>query len=135
MTSRATRLASYAYLADYLAMGLWLPASALYLTRWVGLSSGQVALGGAIAGVIGVAAGSITGRLADRHGVRRVGVAAYLAQGMAMLCMALVTGFGTLLIVWTMMFCGMFAVRAVRVAILARVGGSERVCLRARVQG
>lgn len=65
--------------------GMFYTTSALFFTRSVGLTPGQLGLGLAIAGVCGVVAGPPLGWLADRWGSRRVLMAAITAEGIAML--------------------------------------------------
>lgn len=52
--------------------GMFFTISALLFTRVIGLSTAQLGLGLAIAGVFGIVAGVPCGRLADRFGARRM---------------------------------------------------------------
>ncbi len=73
--------------------GLYYSVSALYFTRQVGLSAGQLATGLAAAGVAGMLAGIPFGRLADRVGHRRLLYLLGPLQGLAVLSYAFVDGF------------------------------------------
>ncbi|MGC4770552.1 MFS transporter [Micromonospora sp. DT44] len=69
--------------------GLWLVASALFLTRSVGLSATQVGVGLTISALVGVLASTPSGYLADRVGPRGVQVGGLIAAGV--LTAALIT--------------------------------------------
>ncbi|MET8525143.1 MFS transporter [Micromonospora sp. NPDC005172] len=69
-------------LVKTIGRGLWLVASALFLTRSVGLSATQVGVGLTIAAFVGVLASTPSGYLADRMGPRGVQVGGLIAAGL-----------------------------------------------------
>lgn len=70
---------------DSVGTGLFLAGSAVYLTRFVGLSPAQVGVGLSVSGGVGLLTMVPCGRLADRFGPRRVlaGISAWRAAGFA----------------------------------------------------
>src|SRR6187549_1441524 len=72
--------------------GLWFTIWALYLTRVVGLSAGQLGGSLAVAGVVGIALSLPGGALADRLGARRVSVAINLVRAVSCLAFLAVDG-------------------------------------------
>lgn len=126
------RALSATFLVDGVGTGLWLAANILYLTGPVGLPTGQVAAGLSIAGVVGLAGSVPLGRVGDRYGLRRVGVALHLVQAAAMVGYALLGSFPA----FVLTSCGfMLAQRggnAVRNALLgASVPTDDRLRVRA----
>lgn len=73
-----------ANLVNTIGSGLYLTGSALFFTRVIGLSSGQVALGLGTATAVGLALMVVCGRLADRIGAKPVYLALLLLQATAM---------------------------------------------------
>ncbi|GAB2918974.1 MFS transporter [Micromonospora polyrhachis] len=73
------RVLTLATLVRTVGRGTWLAASALFLTRSVGLSVGQVGLGLSVFALVGLVASTPMGYLADRHGPRRIQIVALLA--------------------------------------------------------
>ncbi|GAA3386094.1 MFS transporter [Cryptosporangium minutisporangium] len=72
--------------------GLWFTIWALYLTRVVGLSAGQLGASLAVAGLVGIALSLPGGAVADRLGARRVSVAINLIRAVACLAFLAVDG-------------------------------------------
>jgi MFS family permease len=81
---RVTRWLAVQTLVNTFGNGLFFTASAVFFTRSVGLSAGQVGLGLTIAGACGVAAGIPLGHLADRVGARRLLVVLSLAEAVGL---------------------------------------------------
>jgi MFS family permease len=81
---RVTRWLAAQTLVNTFGNGLFFTASAVFFTRSVGLSAGQVGLGLTIAGACGVAAGIPLGHLADRLGARRLLVVLSLAEAVGL---------------------------------------------------
>jgi MFS family permease len=73
-----------ANLVNTVGSGMYLTGSALFFTRVIGLSSGQVALGLGIATAVGLGLMVVCGKLADRVGAKPVYLALLLLQAMAM---------------------------------------------------
>src|SRR3954470_9620047 len=90
---RTARVLALASLVDATGTGLFLAGSALFFTRVVGLSVGQVGLGLSIAGIAGFACTLPLGALADRAGRRRSLVGLYLVRAAGYCAYILVTSF------------------------------------------
>ncbi|MEU2429986.1 MFS transporter [Streptomyces sp. NPDC007861] len=102
--SPGLRRFAYANLINTIGIGLYLAGSALFFTRAVGLTPGQVALGLGVATAAGLALMMPLGRLADRYGVKNVYVVLLVVQAAAMaaftvadsyalfICVAIVSG-------------------------------------------
>jgi MFS family permease len=72
-------------LTSAVGIGAWYTSWALFLTRSVGLSAGQVGLGLTVAGALGLVGSTPMGWLADRLGAREVFAALLAIQAVAML--------------------------------------------------
>lgn len=103
MTSRLvphdpmTRRLTLATLVNTFGNGLFMTTSALFFTRSVGLSVGQVGLGMTIAGGFGVAATVPAGHLADRWDPRKLFVVLALIEAAGMLSYSRVHSMATFL--------------------------------------
>ncbi|MET9619947.1 MFS transporter [Streptomyces sp. NPDC006464] len=112
--------------------GLFLPVSALFFTRSVGLAPTQVGLGLAVAGLTGLAAAVPIGRLADRVGARGTYAVALLGQAAATASFALVHSLWTFVLVSTVAALAERGGSAARGAVIGAMGeGEARVRLRA----
>ncbi|MFC6017364.1 MFS transporter [Plantactinospora solaniradicis] len=76
----AARILTLASLVNTIGRGVWLTATALFLTRSVGLSVAQVGVGLTITAAIGLLASTPMGYLADRYGPRGIQLAALVAS-------------------------------------------------------
>ncbi|MFG1658278.1 MFS transporter [Micromonospora chersina] len=85
-------------LVNTFGTGLFLTVSALYFTRVVGLSAGQVGLGLTAGGICGVVAAIPAGRAADRWGSRRVLIALYVTEAVGMTAYTQVHRFSSFLV-------------------------------------
>src|ERR1700710_2927831 len=72
--------------------GAWYTSWALFLTRSVGLSPGEVGLGMTVAGGVGLVSATPLGWLADRAGAREVYASLLALQGAAALAYLAVGG-------------------------------------------
>ncbi|GAA0254317.1 MFS transporter [Cryptosporangium japonicum] len=72
--------------------GLWFTIWALYLTRVVGLSPGELGVSLAVAGVVGIVLSLPGGAIADRVGARRVSLTINLVRAVACLAFLRVDG-------------------------------------------
>lgn len=128
----APRVLAVATLVNTLGNGLFFTASALYLTRIVGLSVRQVGVGLTVAGIVGLFANVPAGRIAEITGPREVLVFTQIAAGGFMAAYAFVHSFW----VFVIMACGELlstnAANAVRNGLIATaVAGEDRVRTRA----
>ncbi|MGW1073101.1 MFS transporter [Streptomyces sp. NPDC002537] len=115
--------------------GLFLPLSALFFTRSVGLAPSRVGLGLAVAGLIGLAAAVPIGRLADRYGPRGTYAVTLLVQALATASFALVHSFWAFAAVSTVAALAERGGSAARGAVIGGVGAGEaRVRLRAMLK-
>ncbi|MFG2116793.1 MFS transporter [Streptomyces sp. NPDC048718] len=115
--------------------GLFLPVSALFFTRSVGLAPAQVGLGLAIAGMIGLAAAVPIGRVADRFGARGTYTVTLLGQAAATASFALVHSLWAFIVVSTVASLAERGGSAARGAVIGGVGvGEARVRLRAMLK-
>jgi MFS family permease len=80
-------------LVNNIGNGMFLPGTAVFATRIVGLRPQQVGITFALAGVAGLVAAATTGGLADRFGARRTALAAYLLQAVVYLLYCVVRSF------------------------------------------
>ncbi|MGW1916494.1 MFS transporter [Streptomyces sp. NPDC002076] len=99
--SPGLRRYAYANLINTIGIGLYLAGSALYFTRGVGLSAGQVASGLGLATGVGLALMMPLGKLADRYGAKRIYVALLITQALAMAAFTVVDSFTAFLCVAT----------------------------------
>jgi MFS transporter len=95
---RVTRQLAVQTLVNTLGNGLFMTVSAVYFTRSVGLSAGQVGLGLTVAGGFGVAAAVPMGQLADRWGAKRMLVALYAAEAVGLVGYMVVRSFAAFLV-------------------------------------
>lgn len=115
--------------------GLFLPVSALFFTRSVGLAPSQVGIGLAVAGLIGLAAAVPIGRIADRFGPRGTYAVTLLGQAAATASFALVHSLWAFIVTNTVAALAQRGGNAARGAVIGGVGqGEERVRLRAMLK-
>lgn len=115
--------------------GLFLPVSALFFTRSVGLNPTQVGLGLAISGLIGLAAAVPIGRVADRFGARGTYAVTLVGQAAATASFALVHSLWAFVVVSTVAALAERGGSAARGAVIGGVGvGEARVRLRAMLK-
>ncbi|MEV2218642.1 MFS transporter [Nocardia vinacea] len=128
--SGPARTLACAILITAIGNGLYLAGAVLFLTRSVGLSGTDVGIGLTIAGVTGLGAGPAVGHLADRFGAREVYLVTLTAEALATGSLALVHSFAAFVVVAAAVDIAEQGSRAVRGALIARVGGPERARLR-----
>jgi Major Facilitator Superfamily len=108
--------------------GLWYASWAIMLTRTVGLSADQVALGITLGGLAGLTAGVPVGRLADRFGTKPVMVVASLARAAGMGGYVFVHHFGAFLVVAVLATMADRSSAGVQVALVTSMTeGAERM--------
>ncbi|MEV5764284.1 MFS transporter [Micromonospora sp. NPDC052213] len=112
--------------------GLWLVASALFLTRSVGLTATEVGVGLTVSALVGLLASAPTGYLADRLGPRGTQVAALVAGGALTAALVTVQSFAAFLAVGAATALADAADRGARGALIAgSVPADQRVRTRA----
>jgi hypothetical protein len=121
-----------ATLAGAVGFGAFTASSAIFFTRFVGLSPGQVGVGVALAGTFGLVGAVLVGRFADQVGPRGVLVVLSLVQAGLFLTYAMVHTFGAFLVVVCALTLAERGAKVVRNAVIAQVAvGRERVRLKA----
>ncbi|WP_169811332.1 MFS transporter [Nocardia anaemiae] len=128
--SGAARALACAVLITAIGNGLYLAGAVLFLTRSVGLSGTDVGIGLTIAGVAGLGAGPVMGHLADRFGAREVYLITLTAEALATGSLVLVHAFAVFVVVAAAVGIAEQGSRAVRGALIARIGGDGRARLR-----
>lgn len=119
-------------LVNTVGRGTWLTASALFLTRSVGLSVSQVGLGLTITALVSLVASAPMGYLADRLGPRGIQLTALLASGVLTAALVAVRSFPAFLVVGVLMAVADAASRGARGALIAgAVPADQRVRTRA----
>jgi MFS family permease len=97
--SRVGRRLAFIALVDAIGSGLYYTGAALFFTRYVGLSAGQVGTGLTIAGLAGLVFALPVGMLADRVGCGRVLIGLQLCRAVCYAAYCGVTGFGPFVVV------------------------------------
>lgn len=127
-----SRVLTLGTLVKTVGRGLWLVASALFLTRSVGLSATQVGIGLTISALVGVLASTPSGYLADRVGPRGVQVGALFAAGTLTIGLIAVRSFPTFVLVGAVTALADAVERGARGALIAgAIPADERVRTRA----
>lgn len=128
----AARVLALSTLVNTVGRGVWLTASALFLTRSVGLSVTEVGLGLTVSALVTLAASTPAGYLADRRGPRGIQIAALVACGGLTATLVLVRSFPAFLAVSVALALVDAAVRGARGALIAgAVPPDQRVRTRA----
>ncbi|WP_330440169.1 MFS transporter [Micromonospora sp. NBC_00821] len=126
------RVLTLGTLVKTVGRGLWLVASALFLTRSVGLSATQVGIGLTISALVGVVASAPSGYLADRVGPRGVQVGALFVAGTLTVGLVAVRSFPTFLLVGAATALADAVERGARGALIAgAIPADQRVRTRA----
>ena len=126
------RVLTFATLVRTVGRGIWLAASALFLTRSVGLSVGQVGLGLSVFALVGLVASTPMGYLADRYGPRRIQLTALVAGAVLTSLLVTVRSFPAFLAVGIGTALASAAYRGAQGAVIAgAVPADQRVRTRA----
>ncbi|WP_052707519.1 MFS transporter [Streptomyces rubellomurinus] len=121
-------------LVDSVGFGINLLTLPFFLARVVELPAAQVGLVLSVGGAVGVWAGVPVGHVADRLGLRRVLVCAYLLHVVVAAVTPFARSFGTAAaVVGLTSFC-FEGSRAVRHAVIARTAGPQRATFRAQLR-
>jgi predicted MFS family arabinose efflux permease len=128
----ATRTIGWAILVNCLGSGAFLTMSALYFTRVVGLSAGQIGAGLGVAGLVSMATGVPIGHLADRLNARTVQVGMLLVMSLLTAAFLVTTAFWQYVVLVTAIRAMDRGVAAVAGALVAGVAqGADRLAARA----
>ncbi|MEV6283668.1 MFS transporter [Kribbella sp. NPDC051770] len=128
------RLAA-AQLVSSVGDGAFIVTSALFFTRVVGLSTGQVGLGLTIAWLVGFLTGVPLGHLADRCGPRVVAIVLALATSLSVASFLVVRSFPLFIVAAIAYASSQTGLTAARQALLAGlVSPAERTRIRATLQ-
>ncbi|EFE75805.1 MFS transporter [Streptomyces filamentosus] len=129
-----SRRVALCQLGDALGYGVNLLALPLFLVQIVQLPPLQVGLAFSVGGLAGVWAGIPVGHIADRRGLRQVLVGMYLFHCAVAASAPFVDSLGTAAVLVCLTSFAFEGSRAVRHAVIARLGGSERATLRAQLR-
>ncbi|GAA4054027.1 MFS transporter [Nonomuraea soli] len=133
MTPR--RVLALAQLTNSFGDGAYYVTSALYFSRIVGLSAGEIGIGLTAAWAVGALAGMPLGHLADRYGPRRMAVALALVTAASVGFFLLARSFWAFLAVACVYATAQTGLSAARQALLAAlVPPAERTRVRAVLQ-
>ncbi|MFJ7629777.1 MFS transporter [Streptomyces sp. NPDC097595] len=125
-----------ANMVNALGTGLYQTVSALYLTRSVGLTAGQVALGISVGAAAAVVAGIPLGHVADRRGPRNLLVLTFLVQCLGSVCLTQVRSVPAFLAVSVLTGVSLAGTRGAQGALIAQlVPADQRVRTRAVMRG
>lgn len=113
-------------LVNTVGKGLWVTASALYLTQVVGLSAGEFGLGLTAASLVCLVASTPMGYLADRRGPRGVQIVSYALMALLTAAMLLVDSFAAFVALSAVTALVDAAQRGARGALIAGALPAER---------
>jgi MFS family permease len=128
------RMYALSNLVNSFGFGLILPAMALYGTRVVHLSSGQVGLGMTIAAVIALVTSVPMGDLADRYGPREMVSAGLVIQCLAALSYLFIGNFAEFLVVSTVDMVSFGGLVSADATLLRRIGGEDAAAFRSSIR-
>ncbi len=127
-----TRLLAIATGVNTAGRGVWLTASALFLTRAAGLTATQVGVGLSVAALVNLVASAPMGYLADRYGPRGIQVGALLTSGLFSVALITVRSLPMFILIATGSALADAAYKGARGAVIAgAVPATERVYTRA----
>ncbi|MER5891085.1 MFS transporter [Streptomyces sp. NPDC001941] len=125
--TRESRIIALNALVGSVGTGMFLAGSALYFTRFAGLSETQLGLGMGIAGVVGLATTVPVGRLADRFGPRNVLLVVVLWRAIGYLAYLNVDGFTEFVVTASLLYVMDRAGQPLNQALVGRlITGTER---------
>jgi MFS family permease len=133
--SGPVRILAVGGLARTTGFGILISVSALFFTRSVGISAGQVGLGMTIAAACGMLASVLAGHAADLIGARNTAIVIVIVQGFAVSAYALVGGFVGFVVAVSLVISCHSAAESARGALVAGVVSPDgRVKARAHLQ-
>ncbi|MBV6701289.1 MFS transporter [Kitasatospora aureofaciens] len=125
--TRESRIIAVNALVGSVGTGMFLAGSALYFTRYAGLSDTQLGVGLALAGVVGLLTAVPMGRLADRFGPRTMLMIVCLWRSVGYLAYLNVHGFGQFVVTACLLFVMDRAGQPLNQALVGQlITGSER---------
>ncbi|SED87070.1 Major Facilitator Superfamily protein [Streptomyces sp. 1222.5] len=111
--------------------GMFMSSSALYFTRVVHLPMSQVAFGLFLGAMVGLAAGLLGGKVADRWGARETQLAVMIAGSVFMCCYLLVDAFWSYLVVSVLIGVVFAADKSSKAPLIRGFGGEDPAAFRA----
>ncbi|MEV0256361.1 MFS transporter [Streptomyces sp. NPDC050732] len=133
--SAPVRVLGTAVFFNLLGRGAFMASSALYFTKFAGVTPGQLGLGLAIAGATGLVSGVPFGHLADRRGQRDVAAVLLILSALAAVFFLVVDGFvqfTAVAVVFTFIERGAYAARQAVLATLT--AGEDATLARAQIR-
>ncbi|WP_329413217.1 MFS transporter [Streptomyces sp. NBC_00704] len=125
--TRESRIIALNALIGSMGTGMFLAGSALYFTRFAGLSETQLGVGLAVAGVVGLATAVPMGMLADRFGPRNIILVVCLWRAVGYLAYLRVDGFAEFVLTASLLYVMDRAGQPLNQALVGRlITGSER---------
>ncbi|MFI9778718.1 MFS transporter [Streptomyces sp. NPDC051956] len=129
--ARGQRILTAATFVNTFGSGMFMASSALYFTRVVGLSMAAVALGLFTGAMIGLAAGVLAGRVADRWGARETQIAVMASGTVAMSCFLFTDTFWSYTLVCAITGVVYAADKASKAPLVRRLAGANPAGFRA----
>ncbi|WP_051822888.1 MFS transporter [Streptomyces sp. NRRL S-1448] len=129
------RLLGIAVFFNLLGRGAFMASSALYFTRFAGVTPGQLGVGLAVAGATGLVSGVPFGHLADRRGQRDVAAVLLILSALAAVFFLVVDGFvqfTAVAVVFTFIERGAYAARQAVLSTLT--AGADATLARAQIR-
>ncbi|MFD4622039.1 MFS transporter [Streptomyces sp. NPDC058475] len=125
------RLLVAANFVNAVGSGMFMSSSALYFTRVVHLPMSQVALGLFLGAMVGLAAGLLGGKVADRWGARETQLVVMVSGSVFMCCYLLVDAFWSYLLVSVLIGVVFAADKSSKAPLIRRFGGADPAGFRA----
>lgn len=127
----AQRVLAVITLINRLGSGLFMTSSALFFTRSMAMSVGEVGIGLGTAALVGILAGIPVGHLADLLGARETYAVALAAEGLAMASLMFVRGFAGFVVAICCVELAAAASEATRGPLVREIAGDDPVRFRA----
>ncbi|MFE4620181.1 MULTISPECIES: MFS transporter [Streptomyces] len=125
------RLLATSVFVDALGSGMFMSSSVLYFTRVVHLPMSQVAFGLFAGAMVGLAAGILGGKVADRWGARETQIGVMVSGTLFMACYLLVDSFWSYVLVSMLIGVVFAADKSSKAPLIRGIGGDEQAGFRA----